>query len=362
MRAVVVERPGTYDVRDVDPPRPGPGEVTVEVRACGLCGTDVHIAHGEFPPSPYPLIPGHEFAGVVVERGSGVSEPELGARVAVDPTLACGRCDACREGRSNLCAQWGAIGDTVAGGLAERVAVPAANCHPLPPGLGWGEAALIEPLACALWGARRARLRAGDTVVVLGGGTMGLLLAQVLRRHGASRVTVVEPRADRRALALEIGADMAVAPGDEGSGSTDGQSTDRPGPGVRASDHAEPQTGNPRAGSVGFALVADATGRPESIERGLGLVRRGGTFLQFGVAPQGARVPLSPYAVYFNDLTIVGSMAINGTFPAAVRLAPTLALTPLLAPAQGLEAYAHAIAGFGSGPKPKQQLWPGASG
>lgn len=350
MRAVVVEHPGSYGVREVEAPRPGPGEVTVEVRACGLCGTDVHIAHGEFPPSPYPLIPGHEFAGVVVERGPGVTAPALGARVAVDPTLTCGRCDACREGRGNLCAHWGAIGDTVAGGLAERVAVPAANCHALPAGLGWGEAALIEPLACALWGARRARLRAGDTVAVLGGGTMGLLLAQVLRRQGASRVTVVEPRPDRRALALEVGADVAVAPGDEGG---------RPA-GAGDAGQAPPPAGG-EAGE-GFALVAEATGRPESIERGLGLVRRGGTFLQFGVTPQGARVPLSPYAVYFNDLTIVGSMAINGTFPAAVRLAPTLALAPLLAPPQGLEAYAGAIASFGGGPKPKQQLWPAGTG
>ncbi len=330
MRAIVVEQPGTYGVREVEPPRPGTGEVTVEVRACGLCGTDVHIAHGEFPPSPYPLIPGHEFAGVVVELGAGVAAPELGARVAVDPTLACGRCGACRDRRGNLCEHWGAIGDTVAGGLAERVAVPAANCHVLPEGIGWGEAALIEPLACALWGAHRAHLRPGDTVAVLGGGTMGLLLAQVLRRQGASRVTVVEPRSDRRALAMEIGADAAVAPEDE-----------------------------PPIAS--FDLVADATGRPDVIERGLGLVRRGGTFLQFGVAPQGARVPISPYAVYFNDLTIVGSMAINGTFSAAVRLAPTLSLAQLLAPAKGLEAYAQAIAGFGGGAKPKQQLWPGAT-
>ncbi len=344
MRAVVVERPGTFSVRDVEPPRPGPGEVAVEVRACGLCGTDVHIAHGEFPPSPYPLIPGHEFAGVVVACGPGVSEPKRNTRVAVDPTLTCGRCDACREGRGNLCSHWGAIGDTVAGGLAERVVVPAANCHPLPPGLGWGEAALIEPLACALWGARRARLRAGDTVAILGGGTMGLLLAQVLRRQGASWVTVVEPRADRRALALEIGADAAVPPA--GDGTTTNGATG-------------PDTGAPEGGAGGFALVADATGRPEAIEQGLGWVRRGGTFLQFGVAPQAARVPLSPYAVYFNDLTIVGSMAINGTFPAAVRLAPTMALMPLLAPARGLDAYAEAIAGFGRTAKPKQQLWPG---
>ena len=334
MRAVVVETPGTYAVRDVEAPRPAPGEVVLEVRACGLCGTDVHIAHGTFPPAPYPLIPGHEFAGVVIERGAGVGSPEVGTRVAVDPTLACGRCEACREGHANLCADWGAIGDTRAGGLAERVAVPAANCHAVPDGLGWGEAALIEPLACAVWGVRRAAPAPGATVLILGGGTMGLLLLQVFRRGGASRVTVAEPHPGRRSLALEVGADAAVAPGEEAAA----------------------------PGAVGgrFSLVADATGRPESIARGLGLVARGGTLLVFGVAPHEATVPVRPYDLYANDLTIVGSMAINGTFGAATRLAPTLALAPLLAPPLGLEAYPQAIAAFGRGVHPKQQLVPGA--
>lgn len=325
MRAVVVERPGRFRVKDVPDPRPGPDEVVVEVRACGLCGTDVHIANGDFPPAPYPLIPGHEFAGVVVDRGVGVKAPAVGARVAVDPTLACGRCGPCREHHGNLCANWGAIGDTVAGGLAERVAVPAANCYAIPDGMGWGEAALIEPLACALWGARRARVEPGSAVLVLGAGTMGLLLEQVLRRSGAARVTVSEPHAQRRALALEVGADVAVTPGAEG--------TD-------------------------FDLVADATGRPEVISRGLGLVKRGGTFLIFGVAPAEAAVSLRPYDVYFGDLTIVGSMAINGTFGAAARMAPTLALSPLLAPPLPLVAYSEAIAAFGKGDRPKQQLTP----
>lgn len=336
MRAVVVARPGVYGVAHVDNPRPGPGEVVVEVRACGLCGTDVHIAHGQFPPAPYPLIPGHEFAGVVRERGAGVDLPAVGTPVAVDPTLSCGRCRACQEGQRNLCAHWGAIGDTVAGGLAERVAVPAANCHPIPEGLDFGAAALIEPLACAVWGARRAHIHPGATVLVAGGGTMGLLLGQVLRRAGASRVVVSEPHPERRQLAHEVGMDAAVAPED----------TDA----LRLA-----------AGDAGgrFDLVADATGRPEVIRWAMGCVRRGGTFLVFGVAPAGAEVPLRPYDVYYGDMTIVGSMAINGTFGPAVRLAPTLRLAPLLAPPLRLEAYPAALQGFGRGARPKQQLLPG---
>jgi 2-desacetyl-2-hydroxyethyl bacteriochlorophyllide A dehydrogenase len=337
VRAVVVQRPGVFGVQEVEAPRAGPGEVVVAVRACGLCGTDVHIAHGEFPPAPYPLIPGHEFAGVVVERGAGVESPVLGSRVAVDPTLPCGHCAFCREGRPNLCARWGAIGDTTAGALAERVAVPAANCYPVPAGLAWGEAALIEPLACAVWGVRRARPRPGGTALVYGGGTMGLLLAQLLRRAGAARVALVEPHGERRELAREVGVDAAAAPGEEAS--------------LRA-----------ECAPDGFDLVADATGIPAVVSTALGWVRRGGTLLIFGVAPPAATIPLAPYAVYFGDLTIVGSMAIRHTFGPAVRLAPTLALTPLLAPPRPLEAYAEAIAQFGRGPRPKQQLTPCGDG
>ena len=338
MRAVVVARPGVYGVEQVDSPVARAGEVVVEVRACGLCGTDVHIAHGEFPPAPYPLIPGHEFAGVVVAVGEGVDAPLLGARVAVDPTLSCGRCTPCRQGHTNLCERWGAIGDTVAGGLAERVAVPAANCYTVPAGLDWGAAALIEPLACAVWGARRAQPAPGATVLITGGGTMGLLLGQVLRRVGAARVVVAEPHPGRRQIAEEVGLDHAAAP-----------------------DDAEALAAAAATADARFDLVADCSGRPAVIREAMGRVRRGGTFLVFGVAPTGAEVPVRPYDLYFGDMTIVGSMAINGTFGAAVRLAPTLALRPLLAPALDLAAYPEAIEAFGRGMHPKQQLHPGGA-
>jgi len=332
MRAVVVERPEVFGVRDVEEPKPGPGEVLVEVRACGLCGTDVHIAHGEFPASPYPLIPGHEFAGIVVAHGEGVQSPAVGTRVAVDPTLACGRCEACKEGHPNICANWGAIGDTVNGALAERVAVPARLCYEIPDSLSWGEAALIEPVACAVWALHRTRPQPGGRTLILGGGTMGLLLAELLLHHGASRVTVVEPNADRRAIAREIGVNTVLAPDEQDA--LQGLAPD------------------------GFDLVADATGIPSVIQGGLGNVRRGGTFLVFGVAPAEAETVFHPFDVYNRDMSIIGSMAINYTYGPAVRLAPVLRLRPLLAPLAPLESYPEQIASFGKGRWPKQQLAP----
>src|SRR5690349_14322895 len=116
MKALVVSTPRTWSVVEDEPvPRPGDGEIQVQVKAAGICGSDLHILAGDFPPTPYPIIPGHEFSGVVTEVGPNVGNATVGDRVAVDPSLFCGRCRYCRAGRGNLCESWGAIGDTVSG-------------------------------------------------------------------------------------------------------------------------------------------------------------------------------------------------------------------------------------------------------
>src|SRR5450756_2380405 len=147
MRAAVVTTPGTIAVHELPDPTPGPGEIVVAPRAVGICGTDLHIIDGEFPPAPYPLVPGHEFAGEVVALGAGVTGLSIGERVAVDPSLFCGHCTYCQRQRGNLCEDWGATGDTVDGAFAELVAVPAGNAYAIPDSLSWGAAALntFEP-------------------------------------------------------------------------------------------------------------------------------------------------------------------------------------------------------------------------
>ena len=194
MRAIVLDRPGSFRVAQVPDPAPGPGQIVVKVDACGICGTDLHIMDGEFPPTPYPITPGHEFAGTSRGRRERCRRPTLpvGAQVAVDPSLYCGYCRRCRSGRDNLCENWAAIGDTVDGAFAEYVAVPAANAHRLPDGIDGQLGAMIEPLACAVHGLRRLGAVFGDSVVLTGAGTMGLLLLQLLRARGRGPVTVVD--------------------------------------------------------------------------------------------------------------------------------------------------------------------------
>ncbi|MDQ4086174.1 MAG: zinc-dependent alcohol dehydrogenase family protein [Actinomycetota bacterium] len=289
MRAVQIEKPGSVVVGDLPAPKPGPHEVLVGVEACGVCGTDLHIADGEFAPTPYPIVPGHEFSGTVLEVGSDVATGvTVGTRVAVDPSLFCGHCPACRSGRGNLCANWGATGDTVDGAFAEQVAVPAVNAYRLPDSVSFEQGALVEPLSCAVHGMRRLGVEVGESVLVVGAGTMGLLLVQLLERAGA-HVVAVDRVESKTALAESMGAERSATS-------------------IEALDGEQ------------FDAVVDVTGVPVVIEQGLDAVGRGGRFLVFGVAPSEARVALSPFRVYNDEITVIGSMAVLHSFGTALDL------------------------------------------
>ena len=290
MRAIIIDHPGSFRVADVPVPSPGDREVLIRVECCGVCGTDLHILAGEFPPTPYPITPGHEFAGTVAGVGPGVPfDLNVGARVAVDPSLYCGHCRKCRSGRDNLCENWAAIGDTVSGAFAEYVVVPANNVYLLPAHLDAQLGAMAEPLACALHGMRRLGPVFGEPVVVVGAGTMGLLLIQLLVRAGAGSVAVVDRVPDRLEVARKLGAAQAVTDAAEFDGAR-------------------------------FEIAVDATGVPEAIETAIDLLDRGGRMLVFGVSPAEAAIRVSPFRVYNDELAITGSMAILRSFGEAVDL------------------------------------------
>jgi 2-desacetyl-2-hydroxyethyl bacteriochlorophyllide A dehydrogenase len=293
MQALVVSTPGSWSiVEDAPIPRAGAGEVQVQVKAAGICGSDLHILAGEFPPTPYPITPGHEFAGVVTEVGDGVANVVLGDRVAVDPSLFCGRCRYCRAGRGNLCVQWGAIGDTVDGAFAEYVVVPAQNAYPLPGNMSFATGALVEPMSCVVHGLQRLAIHPGSDLLVVGAGTIGLSLLQAARRSGATTVDVVDADASRLERARSFGAD-AVA--------TDAAEL------VRRRGH-------------GYAYVIEATGVAAAGHAALASLDRGGTLLVFGVAPEHAELVISPFRVYNDEQTILGSMAVLDSFAPAMNM------------------------------------------
>ena len=289
MRAVVIPEPGVVEVTSAGDPAPGAARGRRGGRGCGICGTDLHILDGEFAPS-YPLTPGHEFAGEVVAVGRDVREVEQGDRVAVDPTLNCGECRQCRLGRFNLCERWRAIGVSDPGGAAEFALAPVANCVRLPEGVDARDAALIEPLSCAVRGYDVLRMRLADHVLIYGSGTMGLMMLQLAKRSGAGSVDVVDLNPDRLETARILGCSHAVTGADE---------IERPG---------------------GWDVVIDCTGVVAAIQDGLPRVAKAGTFLQFGVTERAARVTIDPYRIYNEEITITGSMAVNQTYERAAEL------------------------------------------
>lgn len=329
MKAAVITGIGNVEIASVDDPTPGPGQVVVAVSACGLCGTDLHIMQGEFAPS-LPIIPGHEFAGVVTAVGSGPTGLREGDRVAVDPSLYCHECHYCRIGHDNLCLRWGAIGVTVPGGAAEYVAVPAANCVRLPEHITCADATLIEPLSCAVRGYDVLKGHLGAHVLIYGAGTMGLMMLELAKRTGAASVDVVELSAERLKIARDLGCSRAVTSADE---------IERP---------------------FGWELVVDATGNGRAIQDGLERVGPAGTFLQFGVADYATRVTIEPFRIYNKEITITGSMAVLHSYERAAELFAAGVLNPatLITDRLPLQDYALAIERFASGAGVKTQVLP----
>ena len=320
MRAAIVEAPGKISVTTVPDPTPGPRDVVVSVASCGLCGTDLHILQGEFAPT-LPIVPGHEFAGEIVGIGRDVTELAVGDRVAVDPSLHCHECRYCRIGRGNLCERWAAIGVTVAGGAAEYAVAPVANCVKLPEHIDVKDAALIEPLSCAVRGYDVLNSTLGAEVLIYGSGTMGLMMLELAKRTGAAGVDVLDVNPDRLATAALLGCSRSAATADE---------LDRPG---------------------GWDVVIDATGNAAAIQDGLGRVAKGGTFLQFGVADYATRAVIEPYRIYNQEITITGSMAVLHSYERAAALFATGVLDPavFISDRLPLDAYPQAIDRFKAG-------------
>ncbi|MGW2346642.1 zinc-dependent alcohol dehydrogenase family protein [Streptomyces sp. NPDC001661] len=320
MKAAIVESVGKVVVGEVPDPTPGPRDVIVEVAACGLCGTDLHILQGEFAPT-LPVVPGHEFAGTIAEVGSQVTELRVGDRVAVDPSLHCHECRYCRAGRGNLCERWAAIGVSTAGGAAQYAVAPVANCVPLPDHVATQDAALIEPLSCAVRGYDVLQSRLGSHVLIYGSGTMGLMMLELAKKTGAASVDVVDLNPDRLATAQRLGVSASAANPDE---------LDRP---------------------TGWDVVIDATGNAAAIQDGLGRVAKAGTFLQFGVADYATRVEIDPYRIYNQEITITGSMAVLHSYERAAELFAGGVLDPavFISDRLPLDNYPQALDQFASG-------------
>jgi 2-desacetyl-2-hydroxyethyl bacteriochlorophyllide A dehydrogenase len=283
MRAAFCRGPGTLVLDEVARPEPGPEDVVVAVRSCGICGTDLHWYHDTMM---IPAVcPGHEIAGEVAEVGSAVHGLRAGDRVALEGIASCGACRSCMAGNYHLCPSIGIVGITIPGGFAERIRIPARHCFPIPPDVDFPTAALSEPLAVAVHGVRIAALSVGQRVIVLGAGTIGLAAVIAARAGGAGEILVTARRPQQRAAALALGADRVFDDADES--------------GLRDAAQASP-----------VDLVLETVGgAADTLETAVGVCRPGGTICVLGVYTKPVMFP--SIFMIAKELRLQGSMVYN---------------------------------------------------
>jgi len=298
MQALVVLEPSRMEVREVPVPSPGPNEVLARVRAVSICGTDAHLIHGDYPgfwPPAFPFLPGHEWAGEIVELGPGAEKYgwTVGDRVAGTSHDACGVCQKCVEGRYNLCENYGReglhkqYGHSVQGADATYVVQGVKTIFPLPDGLSFDEGAVIDPASIALHVANRGNIAPGDTVAITGAGAIGLLGGDAARIRGASRVILIERNAKRLARAAEMGFETVDA---------------------TAVDPVE--TVRAMTGGFGVDVVLECAGVPATVQQALGMLRRGGRCAAVGIPTVGVEIAMQ--RLVLDELELVGCRASAG--------------------------------------------------
>jgi len=280
---------GVKDLRveNIDKPKVGPGEVLVKVKAATTCGTDVKIFQRGYVGGviQYPTVFGHEWAGDVAEVGEGVSWPRKGMRVRAGNSTPCLRCKMCQKGNYNLCEDmmwlWGAY--------ADYIKVPAhmvmVNMQEIPSHLGYEEAAITEPLACVLHGIEEARVRLGDTVAIIGAGPVGLLHLLTVKKMGAEKVIVSDLVEERLRIAQQLGAEEII----------------------NAKQEEPIEKVRRLTGGYGADVVIEAIGLPATWEQALGMVRKGGTVLEFGGCPPGTEIKVRTELLHYGEVTVLGT-------------------------------------------------------
>ena len=303
MKAAIWRGIEKLEIEEVPTPTPGPEDILFKVVACGVCGSDVHILEGKFPLYGPPRIIGHEYVGTVVTTGSKVTKVNPGDRIAAEVSTSCGRCYFCREGRENLCTNR----FVYPGGYAEYSCLPEPLVHKLPDGLSFDLATLAEPVACGLRVTDLAQIRSGGVALIFGGGTIGLIMTQLLLHGGITKVIVSEPIPHRRALAKAVGAIPVDTKAED----------------LAALVKAE-------TNGLGPEYTFDCVGHPALLQQCIELVQKGGTVIEVGVADPTAVASIRPYQLFEKELTVKSSYLRPYTFARAVRWLPHLTLSPLL--------------------------------
>lgn len=279
---------GKHDLRveEHEMPKVGPKDVLIQVKACGVCGTDVHIYEGDKGAAEVtpPTILGHEFSGVIAEVGSEVTNYKAGDRVCIDPNCYCGACEPCRNGVAHYCEHMIGYGTTVNGGFAEYCAVNERQVYKLGDNTSFEQGAMTEPVACCLHGMDMCEIRPGHQVVVIGGGMIGLLMLQLSRLAGAAKVALLEPVESKREVGKKLGADICIDP-----------------------IHEDVKARLKEEGMTWVNTVIECVGRPSTIEQAIDIAGNKAVVMMFGLTKPDETISVKPFEIFRKELVLKAS-------------------------------------------------------
>ena len=279
---------GRHDLRIEESPVPvtGPHDVLIQVKACGVCGTDVHIYEGDKGAAEVtpPTILGHEFSGIVIGTGSEVKGYKTGDRVCIDPNCYCGACEACRNGVAHYCENMTGYGTTVNGGFAEYCAVNEGQVYKLGEKTTFEQGAMTEPVACCLHGIDMCNIRPGHQVVVIGGGMIGLLMVQLAKLAGAAKIALLEPVESKREAGKKLGADVCID-----------------------SLHEDVKECLKKAGMTWINTVIECVGRPSTIEQAIDIAGNKAVVMMFGLTRPDETIQVKPFQIFQKELELKSS-------------------------------------------------------
>lgn len=279
---------GKHDLRVEESKKPeiGPKDVLIQVKACGVCGTDVHIYEGDKGAAEVtpPTILGHEFSGVVAQTGAEVVNCKVGDRVCIDPNCYCGTCEPCRNGAAHYCENMIGYGTTVNGGFAEYCAVNERQVYLLGENTTFEQGAMAEPVACCLHGIDMCEIQPGHQVVVIGGGMIGLLMMQLAKLAGAAKVALLEPVENKREVAKKLGADICIDPIKE-----------------------DVQAVLKAAGMTWINTVIECVGRPSTIRQAIDIAGNKAVVMMFGLTKPDETIQVKPFEVFQKELVLKAS-------------------------------------------------------
>ena len=290
MKAIVYTKKNVVSLQELPDPEAGIGEVVVDVHASGICGTDLSVLHGNYGTSAFPVVPGHEFAGVISQIGANVDDIQIGDRVIVDPNFECGECRSCKKGWAHLCENLKAYGVTHNGGFAEKCVVKRSSVHSIGD-LPFDIAALAEPMACVLNGLKSAHAKTAENALIFGAGPIGMLLAIGMNVLGVKDISIVDLNEERLSFANKMGFNSVKSNSKE----------------LEDMHH-------------GVDLVIDATGVPQVAEKLINYIADGGVGSFFGVCSSDAKIEIKPYELFRRQLSLVGSHSLNHNIPEALEV------------------------------------------